>query len=292
MSNPFEALEKIYNDAVEDVDKLGYSETWKLCTDLFFENVNKALNAQGRNEVHFSDVVYLDGYYIFGYGTNSVVHFHIDECPGWKFGIWWDEPSSDNPNVVSGQVFSQFEETLDKFKPSASSFCCTFSISLEGNSDDHPFKKMTEFFVLIQDRPMTAFAVGYCYWDPREHTEEDAAVKYREFRARKDEENHFKKVMDDKLLSWVMENIVPYFEGAEILDKGDSWSPRYELIAPYDKNKDLVESPGCYSWFADDDEEGQKLVEEYRKMLEDADEYGLMHHIWYFWPMHQDITFI
>lgn len=69
---------------------------------------------------HPTDVRYSDGHFIFEHGKDSVVHFHLKECKGWLFGIWWDMEDKDQFDF-----FTQYEREIDKFKPSASTFCVT-----------------------------------------------------------------------------------------------------------------------------------------------------------------------
>lgn len=75
----------------------------------------KALKHLEDNGLHPTDVQYGDGYFIFPHGKDMIVHFHIKECKGWRFGIWWN---------IEGEVefdfFAQYERDIDKFKPAAS----------------------------------------------------------------------------------------------------------------------------------------------------------------------------
>lgn len=66
---------------------------------------------------HPIDVEYHNNYFIFDHGKNHIVHFHIKECKGWKFGIWWNQ---EQDGVFD--FFAQYEKNIDKFKPSASTF--------------------------------------------------------------------------------------------------------------------------------------------------------------------------
>ena len=77
--HPLEVLKDLYDDSVKEADASGLSEIYKANTEALFKELPYSIE----------DIEYLDGYFIFGFGTNSVVHFHIKECPGWKFGIWW-----------------------------------------------------------------------------------------------------------------------------------------------------------------------------------------------------------
>lgn len=93
------------------------------------------------------DINFLDGYFIFDLGKDSVVHFRVKEVwSGFKFGMWihseyatregrkkaQDEyPESykheDDFHVV--ELFCQHEDWLDKFKPSRSSMRINITVS-------------------------------------------------------------------------------------------------------------------------------------------------------------------
>lgn len=57
----------------------------------------------------FKNFKTLNGYFIFSFSKSSVIHFEVN---GWKFGVWQD----------TKEVFAQHLGSIDKFKPSASSF--------------------------------------------------------------------------------------------------------------------------------------------------------------------------
>lgn len=78
---------------------------------------NKIFKVLGEFGFHAKDVKFLDGYFIFEHGKDMVVHFHLKECKGWLFAIWWD---LEDENKY--EFFAQYEETIDKFKPTASTF--------------------------------------------------------------------------------------------------------------------------------------------------------------------------
>ena len=127
--NPFDELTRIYDDGVKEGDERGYADAFLKCFEVF----SKALKQDG---FHCADIEYLDGYFIFGMGTNSVVHFHIDECPGWKFGIWWDVPDDNVSELVHGQFFAQYEETINKFKPSYSQLHAKLFVNIKQDDAD------------------------------------------------------------------------------------------------------------------------------------------------------------
>lgn len=117
MSNPFQSLKDMYDAQNAEIDKHGTSKLYKKASEIIFEDMKK-------NGYTITGIKYLSGYFIFASGSCSVVHYYVKELPGWKFGIWF----SPNPNLteetthsVLATWFTQYEENIDKFKPSASS---------------------------------------------------------------------------------------------------------------------------------------------------------------------------
>lgn len=113
---------------------------------IFFE----ALEANG---FHITDIEFGNGYFIFEHGKDMVVHFHLKECKGWKFGIWWD---------VDGEkkfdFFAQYERDIDKFKPSAS------TIKLDSRPlDDWSMKYVVQICRFIKKHPYRAWAIDQTY---------------------------------------------------------------------------------------------------------------------------------
>jgi len=286
---PLDAIREIYDESVQKMDELGYADSYKKCAEMFFENVNKG-SALKERPVHFSDIQYLDGYYIFGHGTNSVVHFHVDECPGWKFGIWWSPPK-EGSHSFPGEFFAQYEEEIDKFKPSRSSICAKIQADLD-QSLCYTFSAENQIR-FIRDEPYLAFCRDYMDWDynTEYHSREEAEEEYRKFRTYMENKTHYTELMDGKILQYVAEHVAPLFHGAEIVDRGSSWSPRYDLVAPFEANYDLVGEPGCYDWFEKEDEEGQKIIAGFKALLKEAESYEDKYEFFYFRPIHDSITF-
>ena len=53
-------------------------------------DILESLARQAKVHIDPSKVQFGDGYFIFEYGKDMVVWFYIDECPGWRFAIWWN----------------------------------------------------------------------------------------------------------------------------------------------------------------------------------------------------------
>ena len=289
--NVFDPIIKMYDNQVKKADKSGDPEKLKKCADLFFKCVNAEMED---HPVTFEDITYLDGYFIFGYGTNSVVHFHIKECPGWLFGIWWTLPDKKSgKKYVSGELFTQYEENIDKFKPSRSDILTTINAYPDDEEPSCYVWDAVEMIKFVREEPYLAFCRDYCGWNYNRqyHTREEAKAKYDEWREWSDNKKRLSAELDKKVLDFVREKIVPLFNECKIVDLGENWSPRYDLQAPYEKNKDLVDAPGTYGWFEKDDLEGKAIMDEFNALRDEGEQLSDQYEFLWFRPIHDSITF-
>lgn len=142
---------KFSDEETKEIDALGYADRLKQCAELFFHTIS---NEYG---YHAEDIEYLSEYFMVGTGTNSIVHFHIKECPGWLFGIWWTVPTEkdDAETEFDGEFFTQYEESIDKFKPYASIYSAELFINLKDkNGYLFNVKRIMDF---IHKEPALAF---------------------------------------------------------------------------------------------------------------------------------------
>lgn len=270
LADTMKKLADMYGEHVEKVDAAGYADMLKYCAEQFMENISGEMFLEDLPALHFKDVAYLDGYFLFGTGTNSVVHFHIEECPGWKFGIWWNVPEEPEKTRIEGEFFAQYEDAIDKFKPSASALCEHIHIDQDPKCNDlWGAARMLRFII---KEPSLAFCRDACYWDYNYeyHSREEADEQFKEFTDRKAKEAALTPVLDKKVIDFVRERIAPLFTDADIRFR-EHCIPRYELVAPFEKNRDIVDKPGCYGWFADGDEDGQETMAELTKLIEGCD---------------------
>lgn len=70
-----------------------------------------------------ADISFGNCYFIFEKGEDGVVHFHIKGIKGWLFAMWINTSTEDK----AVQFFAQYEDFIDKFKPSASTFVVNVS---------------------------------------------------------------------------------------------------------------------------------------------------------------------
>lgn len=289
--NVFDPILKMYDKQVKKADKSGDPEKLKKCADLFFTCVNEEMED---NPATFEDIEYLDGYYIFGYGTNTVVHFHIKECPGWLFGIWWTLPDKKSgKKYVSGELFTQYEETIDKFKPSRSEIQTTINAYPDDEEPSCSVWDAVRMINFIREEPYLAFCRDYYGWNYnfQYHTREEAKAMYDKWREWLDNKNRISVELDKKVLDFVQEKIVPLFSESKIVDCGEGWSPRYDLQAPFNKNNGIVDEPGTYSWFDKDDSEGKAIMDEFNALLDEGKHLSDQYEFFWFQPIHDSITF-
>ena len=280
MSNPIKGIVDIYADSVKKSDEAGLAEVYKQATDLVINALKKELKDHRKFDINIEDVEYLDGYFIFGKGTNSVVHFHIKETPGWKYGIWWSPVSKnteDSENTeyytdrVHCSIFAQYEEEIDKFKPSDSMVCEEFTIDFK-----HPAANRLWAFAddieFIHKEPYLAFYREMHYSDfNKEYVSRAKAKSYfeRHFKQKKLKEST-EALNNRELLKTIYTILKEDIDESTcfIRDRGDKWSPRYEIVV---KNTFGAKN-GCYRFFdileEADAKEAQKLWDKTMKDCE------------------------
>ena len=278
-----------YENSVKEADEKGFSELYKRATERFFKEVEdkESLNYNGCIPLTVIDVEYRNGYYIFGMGSNSVVHFHIKECPGWKFGIWWGEPTLNDKEEITklgGQVFFQYEDEIDKFKPAASDFC--FNLYYYPNNCD----QMSEWPTIksinyVRKYPIHAWAKHYCGYDYNYEYIPTIRIfwEYAKYRFRKTKDKIIFNYLDRSVIRYIEKHIIPtIYEGeAFIHDCGEYCSPRYDIQCKVpDDTPD--EDVGCFGL---DDKGLDKLLKRNQKIAK------RLAFKYYFNPVHNDITF-
>ena len=112
------------------------------------------------------NVIYGDSYFIFTGKPDSVVHFRIRGVnKHWKFGMWInaenleeDENSTETSPVV--RFFCQWDNNIDKFKPSASSLCVKFN-NKDFNYNMSDCWEITHMVEFIKKHKLIAYC-GFC----------------------------------------------------------------------------------------------------------------------------------
>ena len=247
-----------HNESATKKDLNPYSEAYKAFFDIFTSFISN--HCKTDECYHFEDIEYFDGYFVFDMGENSVVNFHVRECPGWLFGIWWKVVDEDVSRgyttlTVDCKFFSAYERIIDKFKPSA----CTLNVSteLKVRKDDskphgydfiNPTIKWLQLIQFISKEPCLAFCRDQYWLDYNfQHlSREEAKQKFDAEIATLDKEERVTSTLDSELLEFVNQTILPQFKGGYIEDRGKSWHPRYQLCAPESSISFRVKRPGIY----------------------------------------------
>ena len=253
---------ELYQSQVNEIDKKGYAEIFVKCTEAFFKEWKKE-----KLNVIDESVNYLDGYFIFGKGTNSVVHFKVKECPGWLFGIWWEIP--EKGNTIKGTFFTQYEKDIDKFKPSYSAY--TSDLYFHEDKDISCFDEV-KIMNFINKEPYLAWYRDQ-YLTDFNTTWVDKRKAKRAFERHIEKEANLEKeikTFDENVLQYVKNNIVPYWNDfgydCYIWDQGENVSPRYELIG-IPKESKLPLDIGTYVWLDDEEKESKKIAKEYSRFI-------------------------
>ena len=258
---PLDGLLKVYNKCVKEADKKGFADIYKKATDVLFERIKKETEL----DLHFEDVAFGDGYFIFGYGTNSVVHFHIKEAPGWLFGIWWSPVETEETknkkrkeyitDQVYCELFAQYEEEIDKFKPTASTFCSSFRLHFDENYYDGFINGCADIRFIVKEPYLAFYREMHCVDFNHEYVSRETAKRYwnRHWKEKaKDKAND--KLNAQTMFNTVKHIIDPIVKGGDafILDEGSNVNPRYQIFirnVNLSDGKPLVEEEGFYGLF-------------------------------------------
>lgn len=222
--------ENIYNtDVIIDDSKFGLEkelfdrERNELCTLFIMRRIQKALAANGL-QVDFYDLEFFDGYFIFYRGSSKVAQFKIKQAPGWLFGIWWDDNISEDYN--NGELFAQYEENIDKFKPSRSAFCvsCIGPTKQIPNAEETDYTDMVKFII---KEPYLAFYRDYngVDYNRKYITRKEAKKVYIKWRNEAAQEKKNKDKLNHKVYSLLRCHIKDF----KLKDNGEDCYPRYTI---------------------------------------------------------------
>lgn len=277
------------------LNKKGYPEIYKNLTQKIFDLTNKDLfefpieNQYGKdlyNSIEFYDVKYKSSYE----GDNSVVDFKVKECPDWKFRVCWEPKTNENKKdkrlFVEGKFFCCYEPLEDKFNYYNSNIKCKLGgCQVEkGNLKDWAIypddvRGIIEFII---KEPYLAFCREYCGWDYNKqyHDRRSAQNKFKKWKAYHELSEQVRAENDQKYLDYIKENILPiYGENTIIVDRGENWSPRYEMIC---KSSEFTPEPGikpgCYSVMSEQKEVATHLYNFAESLTKQADDQDV---VWY-----------
>lgn len=303
--HPLKSLANFYEASVKEQDEKGFAEMYKQATELLFNSINDEVKSHNdwkyklkNPKFTFEDIEYLDGYFIFGYGTNTVIHFHIKEIPGWKFAIWWDEPedkSSTDEDQLSCSFFCQYESNIDKFKPSRSELCLSPAVMMK----EEPYAlcyQVADLLVFMVKEPELAFCRDYHGWNYNEeyHSRAEAKKEFNKYIAQRKKEIRIKNYAENKMINAVHDLFKFEFFAdpatAYLLDRGDNWSPRYEVFI----NKDAIEEykddeSGSYHF---DDLFDEHALKKYNAKIKSMEKLASRNNTYWFNPVSNFVTLV
>ncbi len=188
---------------------------------------------------HPIDIKYLNGYFIFEHGKDMVIHFHIKECKGWLFGIWWDLEDKNKFDF-----FTQYERDIDKFKPSASCFVEEGVLYDKKDLERELEWRIIPILKFIHKHPYVAWAYDGSYprncWDYK--TGLMAFKEFWEYQFKEWKRENIKKRINRKYLNIVRKICQEYLEEWQIIDEnknGCKCFPRYTIICKGIKNESI-----------------------------------------------------
>lgn len=280
--HPLQALADLYDKSLKKEDSKGFAEIFKKATKVLFKRIKKELGC----ELHFKDVSYGNGYFIFAHGTNSVVSFHIEEIPEWLGGIWWrpletKDSTEENPkyrtDAIGCSLFFQYEAEIDKFKPSASMFGGSeFEFHFKEGYGDSNFYDSVWDLKFIKEEPYLAYYKEMFYTDFNHEYVSRAKAKafyIKEHELRK-KQAEVKKQNEETMLETLKYILGPVIkEGYAFVVKNKYLSPCYDIFFKnfnLDDGKPLYEKEGHYYLFEgyEDAKKDEKLWKQKEKECE------------------------
>lgn len=168
--------------------------------------------------------------------ANQHVEFKVKEIPGWLFGLWYDTYKHQDDTYILGDFFAQYEDAIDKFKPSASAICDKVVISL----DQDYVADFGVAFILgnIHKDPALAFCIFHYNWNVWEyHTKEEANQKFKEYKTWYKKNKSFLNKYKEKYYKFLTTEVAPLFGDTTIVESQEEWAvPRFKLVT---ENKEL-----------------------------------------------------
>lgn len=201
------------------------------------------------------DIAYHNGYFIFDMGEDSVVHFHIKGIRGWKFGLWIDAESDKD----TAQLFAQYEELIDKFKPSRSFFVVSIdknSLERAYKTADYSFYGLLDMVKHIKHNPHLAL-VQDCGWYSAYISEPLWLAYLHSFKIVLDHKmRRLRKYLIDGKLVYLInsvsakivnrwhDDVLKYVEVIDNNQDGFICSPRWEVVFWYNRISDDDDTQG------------------------------------------------
>ena len=205
------------------------------------------------------NIEYGDTYFLMQGNPNSVIHFRVKEVwKHWKFGLWIHSEnlfkknlngySKDYYNSVEDlsviEIFVQHDTLIDKFKPTASTFCQTidvgtFKLFLSKNftsKTEFPWSSIHQMLLWIKDHPFLA----YDDVSPEWYRGKGSIKRYLDFEIKEQSKEYKELALTFIFAHYAKHKITKLkkFEEVDkvgILDLGEGWvsNPRITVITKF-----------------------------------------------------------
>lgn len=201
---------------------------------------------------------YGDGYFIFDYGPNTVVQFSLKETPGWLYGVWWRVSVNKEGTVrISGEFFAQYEEEIDKFKPSASYYGCDMlSLVAADGSVCLEEGEVVSIIDFIRNHPYRAWNGHISFNDKISGIRAWLNYQKRQRHLRKGKRLEKNLYKDLCKFAKIASKLLKYTNNITVEDYGEGIYPRYffQLVATPGEG---FKEKGCYELWEKNDAIGQ-----------------------------------
>ena len=197
--------------------------------------------------------------------------FKIKELPDWRFGLWVNYDYSD--------FFCQYEDNIDKFKPTRSALCCQVKYTW--------FPCALDLVDFVKNNPELAFWVDNTYnfkWLYSDFTDgaKEKAIKYfNDYKQNKAIETEKTVYWNKQVLDFVIDHLAKDgdIEDCFIVYRQNIF-PNYDIIAQCD-----VEVPGPYTVF--DGDTSNEFYELLNTIKKEAKELGI-----YYWTPIDNVAYM
>lgn len=201
---------------------------------------------------------YGSGYFIFDYGPNTVIHFRLKETPGWLYGVWWSfKVNKEGIISIVGEFFAQYENEIDKFKPSTSYYGCDM-LSLVAADGGICLEEGEVISIInfIRDHPYRAWYGNISFNDDVSGLKAWCRYQKRQRWHRKEKRLQRHVYKDLCKFAKIASKLLKYTNNITVEDYGEGIYPRYffQLIATPDEG---FEKKGCYELWEKNDAIGQ-----------------------------------
>lgn len=212
---------------------------------------DKILNkiSEEYSDIKIDNITLLSGYFIFDLGEDSIIHFNVKGCKNWKFAIWILEDEKDKKKY-NIEMFGQYVDYIDKFKPSASPFSYKATIEslneideVASSIDINIYSFVNKIRSIKKNPLLKRWAIysdesciikGFMKWAI------DDFISYKIVKP-------FDKFVENTLSKWWLDVVVNIYKkrfkkkdnnlNVKVLDR-KGWIPRWELQVIYENTDD------------------------------------------------------